>query len=51
MRDGEVCEIDAEKVVPGDTVWLESGNRVPADLRLVSAHGLEIDESLLTGKE
>lgn len=51
MRDGEVCEIDAEMVVPGDTVWLESGNRVPADLRLVSAHGLEIDESLLTGKE
>ena len=50
MRDGEVCEIDAEKVVPGDTVWLESGNRVPADLRLVSAHGLKIDESLLTGE-
>ena len=50
MRDGEVCEIDAEKVVPGDTVWLESGNRVPADVRLVSAHGLEIDESLLTGE-
>ncbi len=50
MRDGEVYEIDAEKVVPGDTVWLESGNRVPADLRLVTAHGLEIDESLLTGE-
>ena len=49
-RDGEVCEIDAEKIVPGDTVWLESGNRVPADVRLVSAHGLEIDESLLTGE-
>lgn len=50
VRDGEVCEIDAEQVVPGDTVWLESGNRVPADVRLVSAHGLEIDESLLTGE-
>ncbi|MGI9455660.1 MAG: cation-translocating P-type ATPase, partial [Aeoliella sp.] len=50
VRDGEVCEIDAENVVPGDTVWLESGNRVPADLRLISAHGLEIDESLLTGE-
>ena len=50
VRDGEVCEIEAENVVPGDTVWLESGNRVPADLRLVSAHGLEIDESLLTGE-
>ncbi|NIL97980.1 MAG: HAD-IC family P-type ATPase [Planctomycetales bacterium] len=50
MRDGEVTEIDAERVVPGDTVWLESGNRVPADVRLLSAHGLEIDESLLTGE-
>jgi Ca2+-transporting ATPase len=50
MRDAEVREIEAEGVVPGDAVWLESGNRVPADLRLVSAHGLEIDESLLTGE-
>jgi magnesium-transporting ATPase (P-type) len=50
IRDGEVHEIDAEQVVPGDVVWLESGNRVPADLRLMHAHGLEIDESLLTGE-
>ena len=50
MRDGDVCEVAAENVVPGDRVWLESGNRVPADLRIVSAHGLEIDESLLTGE-
>jgi magnesium-transporting ATPase (P-type) len=49
-RDGEVREINAEEVVPGDVVWLESGNRVPADLRLVKAHNLEIDESLLTGE-
>ena len=50
MRDGEVREINAAQVVPGDVVWLESGNRVPADIRLLSAHGLEIDESLLTGE-
>ena len=50
VRDGEVFETEAENVVPGDTVWLESGNRVPADLRLVSAQGIEIDESLLTGE-
>lgn len=49
-RDGEVNEIEAEEVVPGDIVWLESGNRVPADVRLVSTHGLEVDESLLTGE-
>lgn len=50
LRDGELCEVDSEDVVPGDVVWLESGNRVPADLRLTTSHGLEIDESLLTGE-
>jgi Ca2+-transporting ATPase len=49
-RDGDVCEVDAEELVPGDIVWLESGNRVPADLRLISAQGLDVDESLLTGE-
>ncbi|MEB3322862.1 MAG: HAD-IC family P-type ATPase [Synechococcaceae cyanobacterium] len=49
-RDGEVREIDAEELVPGDLVWLESGNRVPADLRLLHAHNLEVDESLLSGE-
>ncbi|MCK4659220.1 MAG: HAD-IC family P-type ATPase [Phycisphaerae bacterium] len=50
VRDGEVRELDAEQVVPGDLVLVESGNRVPADLRLVSTHSLEVDESLLTGE-
>ena len=50
LRDGEVYELDAENIVPGDVVWLESGNRVPADLRLLSARGLEVNESQLTGE-
>jgi magnesium-transporting ATPase (P-type) len=50
MRDGEICEINAEELVPGDVVWLESGNRIPADLRLIRTHNLEVDESLLTGE-
>ena len=50
VRAGETHEIDAEQVVPGDVVWLESGNRVPADVRLLTAIGLEVDESLLTGE-
>ena len=45
VRDGKVREIDAEQVVPGDLLWVESGNRVPADLRLISTNGLEVDES------
>ncbi len=49
-REGEVREINAEEVVPGDAVCLESGNRVPADIRLVLSQGLEVDESLLTGE-
>jgi P-type Ca2+ transporter type 2C len=50
LRDGELREIDGEEVVRGDVVWLESGNRVAADLRLLTDQGLEIDESLLTGE-
>ncbi|MCC7508987.1 MAG: HAD-IC family P-type ATPase [Planctomycetes bacterium] len=50
VRDGESLELPARELVPGDVVWLESGNRVPADIRLLSAHGLEADESLLTGE-
>lgn len=50
QRDGEVREIMADELVPGDIIWLESGNRVAADIRLLSSQGLEIDESLLTGE-
>jgi len=50
LRDGEAVEINAQEVVPGDIVWLESGNQVPADVRLLIANGLETDESLLTGE-
>lgn len=49
-RSSEAYEIDAGGLVPGDVVLLESGDKVPADLRLISAHGLSIDESLLTGE-
>jgi magnesium-transporting ATPase (P-type) len=50
LRDDEVVEVDAEEVVPGDIVLLESGNRVPADLRLLTAQGLEVEEAFLTGE-
>jgi magnesium-transporting ATPase (P-type) len=50
LRDGRAVEVDAEEVVPGDVVALESGQRVVADLQLLDDHGLEIEESLLTGE-
>ena len=50
LREGEAYEIDAEEVVPGDIVLLESGERVAADMRIIESHNLEIDESLLSGE-
>ncbi len=50
VRDGRDVEIDSRDLVPGDVVLLESGARIPADLRLVGANALQVDESLLTGE-
>jgi P-type E1-E2 ATPase len=50
IRGGERLEIDSRELVPGDVVLLESGTRVPADLRIMRATALRIDESLLTGE-
>jgi Ca2+-transporting ATPase len=48
-REGHEQEIDSRELVPGDVVLLEPGSKVPADLRLVTANALQVDESLLTG--
>ncbi len=50
IRHGERHTIKAELLVPGDIVFLESGDRVPADLRLLQTNGLMIQESILTGE-
>ena len=50
VRDGEVCELATEELVPGDLVSLTSGDRVPADLRLLESTALEVGESVLTGE-
>ena len=49
-RGGRDRTVPAEELVPGDIVVLESGNKVPADLRLLEARSLEMDESFLTGE-
>src|SRR6056297_2714801 len=49
-RDGEVVEIDAQEIVPGDIVVLRGGDVVPADGRLLEETDLQVDESALTGE-
>jgi magnesium-transporting ATPase (P-type) len=50
LRSGETRLIPAEDIAPGDIVLLESGDRSPADLRLVAARSLRTDEAALTGE-
>jgi Ca2+-transporting ATPase len=50
VRDAGQQEIDASEIVPGDLVVLEMGERVPADLFIVEATSLEVDEASLTGE-
>jgi len=50
LRDGERCTIDSALLAPGDIVLLEAGEKVPADIRLLDAAGLRVEEAILTGE-
>lgn len=50
LRSGEKQRINAQQLVPGDIVLLQSGDKVPADLRLLQSRELQVDESALTGE-
>ncbi|MBG0797523.1 HAD-IC family P-type ATPase [Methylocystis sp. L43] len=50
LRDGETRVVAAEELVPGDVVLLESGDRIPADIRLIEVKNLRTDEAALTGE-
>lgn len=50
IRDGKTMKVSAEELVIGDIVLLEAGSMVPADLRLIEAQGIQIEESTLTGE-
>jgi Ca2+-transporting ATPase len=49
-RDGEEIETPARELVPGDVILLRTGNKIPADLRLIEAVNLQVEESALTGE-
>jgi len=50
QRDGRKTVLPADRLVPGDVVYLQSGDKVPADLRLFKVKSLRIDEAPLTGE-
>ena len=50
MREGKVKTVAAAEVVPGDLIYLEAGDRVSADLRLLEVHNLTVNEAPLTGE-
>ncbi len=50
VREGRRANVAVEEIVPGDIVSLEAGDRVPADLRLLKANALRIEEAILTGE-
>jgi Ca2+-transporting ATPase len=50
LREGQENEVPAREIVPGDVVLLNAGDKVPADLRLIEAVNLKVEESALTGE-
>ncbi len=50
LREGKKRKLLTAELVPGDIVFLETGDKIPADLRLAATHSMEIDESILTGE-
>lgn len=49
-RDGGVREVEGKELVPGDIVLLEQGAMVPADVRVLDSHSMQVNESALTGE-
>uniref|UniRef100_A0A8C5WJX0 Sodium/potassium-transporting ATPase subunit alpha n=1 Tax=Leptobrachium leishanense TaxID=445787 RepID=A0A8C5WJX0_9ANUR len=50
LRDGKRVEMNAEKLVVGDIVFIKGGDKIPADLRFLEVHGCKVDNSSLTGE-
>lgn len=50
MRDGTIEEVVPELVFPGDIIFLNTGDKIPADGRIIEAYDLEIEEAILTGE-
>ena len=49
-REGALCRVEARALAPGDIVYLQAGDMIPADGRILTAVGLQVDESAMTGE-
>lgn len=49
IREGEKVQINAEEVVAGDLIEVKGGDRIPADVRVISAHGCKVQTQTQTG--
>ena len=50
FRDGMIITDDAINLVPGDVIQVTGGEKVPADIRVISSNGLKVNNSSLTGE-
>lgn len=50
IRNGKEIAVHSEEIVPGDIIILETGDKIPADVRFIETHNIIIDESVLTGE-
>ena len=50
LRHGEKRRVLSSELVPGDIVFVTEGDKVPADIRLLEAHNVRVDESAFTGE-
>ncbi|CAG9330062.1 unnamed protein product [Blepharisma stoltei] len=50
IRDGSQREMESQKLVPGDIVFVKQGNKIPADIRILTANNMKVDNSSLTGE-
>jgi P-type E1-E2 ATPase len=50
LREGKTTLVPAEQLVPGDVVYLEQGDNIPADCRLIEAYGARVNDAAVTGE-
>jgi sodium/potassium-transporting ATPase subunit alpha len=50
IRDGQEKSLDASKLVRGDLIKVQTGKKIPADIRIVTSQGMKVDNSSLTGE-